>query len=410
MKVNYSLQTIPYKKYYFLENDRAETPEILSKFQYVLENIYDLDFLGEIPVSYNSAELQQDAIIIAISNFNKYKNFDWFDRCIFFVLWDDVVWGKLDVFYHMCKMSLVNKDRSFSVDNFRNLIEARSRKVKNPHREIGPFYIKRLVPYKGLLNKLPMIFKKEANCYKGHFYGHSYGYARDIVLYDFHFAKKFAKVVSFLSDKSSKELFNLVVYGKAQEIWEHFFNSLESPPQYLDYIHLDEDSIILNCGVDSGAEIPAFLSMGCHTIYNIDPFGSEKLGKYTASWAKELTDKLKFIKVWLYESPDARENIRISTLKKVILEEEIERVDLIKVDIEGPERKMTGDLVEIMKEFRPQLALSIYHTQYEDKNKSPLTDLVDIPLAIMTKVEGYDFYINFYSYERWEIILYCIPK
>jgi hypothetical protein len=76
---------------------------------------------------------------------------------------------------------------------------------------------------------------------------------------------------------------------------------------------------------------------------------------------------------------------------------------------EGAERYMSKDLIKICDKFRPQLAISIYHTNYEE-NKFKLTDLVDIPFELIQNLKDYDFYVGHYSYERWEMILYCIPK
>ena len=70
---------------------------------------------------------------------------------------------------------------------------------------------------------------------------------------------------------------------------------------------------------------------------------------------------------------------------------------------------MSEDLIKICEKFRPQLAISIYHTNYE-KDKFKLTDLVDIPLKIIQNLKDYNFFIGHYSYERWEMILYCIPQ
>jgi len=46
----------------------------------------------------------------------------------------------------------------------------------------------------------------------------------------------------------------------------------------------------------------------------------------------------------------------------------------------------------------------------EEGDKFVLDDYVDIPLKLMESLTDYKFYMHHYSYERWELILYCIPN
>jgi len=57
--------------------------------------------------------------------------------------------------------------------------------------------------------------------------------------------------------------------------------------------------------------------------------------------------------------------------------------------------------METMKKYRPQLALSIYHDA---------DDFWDIPNMIIDNLPEYDFYLDTYSFERWETILYGVPR
>ena len=105
----------------------------------------------------------------------------------------------------------------------------------------------------------------------------------------------------------------------------------------------------------------------------------------------------------------------ISTLKEIIDKHKINRIDLIKSDIEGAERYMVNDLIEICNKFNYQLAISIYHPNYERDSKikynEMLYDLVDIPSRLIEKLKDkYNFFFGHYSYERWEGIFYAIPK
>jgi len=69
--------------------------------------------------------------------------------------------------------------------------------------------------------------------------------------------------------------------------------------------------------------------------------------------------------------------------------------------LEGAEALIFNELIEIMQNERSQLALSIYHRPNE---------YTEFPLALMENLTDYSFYIEHYSYEKYETILYCIPK
>ena len=72
---------------------------------------------------------------------------------------------------------------------------------------------------------------------------------------------------------------------------------------------------------------------------------------------------------------------------------------------------MVDDLIQICTKYNSQLAISIYHTNHNEGEDEKLLDLVNIPLKLIKALRhNYNFYFNNYSYERWEGILYCIPK
>ena len=80
---------------------------------------------------------------------------------------------------------------------------------------------------------------------------------------------------------------------------------------------------------------------------------------------------------------------------------------IIKSDIEGAELNLVDELPEIIKKYRPQLAISIYHI---DKSKFPENyQLVYLPKKIIDICKNYNFFINHYSYNRRETVFYAIP-
>ena len=69
---------------------------------------------------------------------------------------------------------------------------------------------------------------------------------------------------------------------------------------------------------------------------------------------------------------------------------------------------MVDDLIYIAEKFRPQFAISIYHKNRHSKDK--LIDSVEIPFKIMKYFKNYNYFVDHYSFERQELILYCLPN
>ena len=70
----------------------------------------------------------------------------------------------------------------------------------------------------------------------------------------------------------------------------------------------------------------------------------------------------------------------LTTIDKLVDELKLERVDFVKMDIEGAEPRALAGARQTMARFRPRLALSVYH--------SP-TDKVTVPQAVTAAWNGY---------------------
>jgi FkbM family methyltransferase len=76
----------------------------------------------------------------------------------------------------------------------------------------------------------------------------------------------------------------------------------------------------------------------------------------------------------------------------------LDKVDFIKMDIEGAELMALKGALETIKRFKPKLAISIYHS---------LDDFVDIPNWILDLNLGYDININHYTIHAEETVCYA---
>jgi FkbM family methyltransferase len=79
----------------------------------------------------------------------------------------------------------------------------------------------------------------------------------------------------------------------------------------------------------------------------------------------------------------------------------LDRLDYLKMDIEGGEIAALEGAAETIKRFRPQLAISIYHER---------SHYWRIPLMLGELCPRYRFYIKHYHYNCAETLLYAVPS
>ncbi len=78
-----------------------------------------------------------------------------------------------------------------------------------------------------------------------------------------------------------------------------------------------------------------------------------------------------------------------------------ERVTFVKMDIEGAEMKALEGMKRIIKQYRPKLAISIYHSS---------EDMLLLPRLLKKLCENYTFYFRQHAEGMGESICYAIPK
>ncbi|WPL14183.1 FkbM family methyltransferase [Thiorhodovibrio litoralis] len=78
-----------------------------------------------------------------------------------------------------------------------------------------------------------------------------------------------------------------------------------------------------------------------------------------------------------------------------------ERLDFIKLDIEGAELAALQGASATIKRYRPKLAISLYHK---------IVDFVAIPHFIAAAFPYYDFYLDHHTIHAEETVLYASPR
>jgi len=93
--------------------------------------------------------------------------------------------------------------------------------------------------------------------------------------------------------------------------------------------------------------------------------------------------------------------IPLRTLDSMVELGEIERVDFIKLDVEGAEMETLRGARSVIEIFRPRMAISIYHKP---------DDFFQIINYIRVFHPYYALYLDHYTIHREETVLYCLPQ
>lgn len=100
----------------------------------------------------------------------------------------------------------------------------------------------------------------------------------------------------------------------------------------------------------------------------------------------------------IVDEPTGMTTIKTTTLDSFAQKREVEKLDMITMDIEGAEIEALQGSVEIIKKFKPKLQLSIYHKT---------EDLYKIPLMIKEMVPEYKLYVGHHTPNVSDTVLYA---
>lgn len=98
-----------------------------------------------------------------------------------------------------------------------------------------------------------------------------------------------------------------------------------------------------------------------------------------------------------------KHNQQASTLSidDLVKEENLTRVDYIKMDIEGSELRALAGAENTIRTMRPKLAISLYHKD---------EDFITIPEYLSGLGVPYQFYLDHFTVHREETVLFAIPQ
>ncbi len=98
------------------------------------------------------------------------------------------------------------------------------------------------------------------------------------------------------------------------------------------------------------------------------------------------------------ESAPGAERALSLTIDDLAASRNLDKVDFIKLDIEGAELAALRGAARVLRTFKPKLAIAVYHN---------LTDFFDIPDYLESLGLGYRFYLRHFTYYAEETVLFA---
>jgi FkbM family methyltransferase len=178
------------------------------------------------------------------------------------------------------------------------------------------------------------------------------------------------------------------------------------------YINLLKGDVVINGGASFGSESIYFeKQVGSEgLVYAFDPnidSGSENSECIKSIpqvlWSKSTSVhfRLDGSRSMIVESGNGDIKVSAITIDDFAEKKSLNTVDLIKLDVEGAEIEVLSGATEVIKKFRPILAISIYH-KFEH--------FFEIPLLINDLVQDYTFHIECFNSYAIDTMFFAVPN
>lgn len=250
---------------------------------------------------------------------------------------------------------------------------------------------------------------------------------------------KLSEVLGFLDTEDDRVLYRDLIEarinGNTEKLQQYVLKMHNITPDrkrtikhYTSYINYDAIEVVIEGGMFNGLNTVIFkkLFKNLKKIYAFELLYEKVKNKSLA----HIIDSMKELEIIPYAMWDKRERLVFTqnvaapyssginpqfnkngseksfevdavSIDEFVEGRKIAKVDFIKMDIEGAElRALKGGENTLLK-FRPQMAISIYHSD---------NDMLDIPIYLHNLLKDYVFKIGQYSPDNDETILYAIPK
>lgn len=203
-------------------------------------------------------------------------------------------------------------------------------------------------------------------------------------------------------------------------VFRRFFESgAMDTMHYMEHVTLPKGGVVIEGGVCIGDTTARFAHAVGPTgrVFGFDPLGDryarDNLDKLTADdapvevfQAALWNEKAELVfdddgsATKTTDGATGGEKVQAVSIDGFVAERGLERVDFIKLDVEGAEPRVLEGARDTLLRHRPVLAISIYHG---------VTQYYDIPRFLMGLLPDYEYHLNFYSPEGLETVLYGNP-
>lgn len=258
--------------------------------------------------------------------------------------------------------------------------------------------------------------------------------------------ENFDKILNIFQDEQDRELLKLVFssrtcmvndamvdYAYQNHGLRRYYNARNIYKQYVDKLVLDKIKVIYDLGFFDGRNFLAFDKFmpnlekiyAFEAIYDIaknpamdailkksnkieiiNSAVADKDGEAVFCLNNALLSGsvLKDVSTKKHDSEkytDLERKVKLTSIDNYFSNNNIKAPDLIKMDIEGAELPAIKGAMNVIDKFRPQLAISIYHSDF---------DFVNIPIFLSENLSDYTFKLGHYSRDNSETVFYAIPK
>ncbi len=250
---------------------------------------------------------------------------------------------------------------------------------------------------------------------------------------------KVSEILGFLDTEADRELYKDLIEarisGNTEKLQQYVLREHNITPDrkrtikhYTSYINYDAIEVIIEGGMFNGLNTVIFkkLFKNLKKVYAFELLYEKVKNKSLA----HIIDSMKELEIIPYAMWDKKDtlvftqnvaapyssginptfnkngserNFEVDALSidEFVENRKIDKVDFIKMDIEGAEMRALKGGEKTLLKFRPQMAISIYHSD---------NDMQDIPIYLHGLLKDYVFKIGQYSPDNDETILYAIPK
>lgn len=188
---------------------------------------------------------------------------------------------------------------------------------------------------------------------------------------------------------------------------------------YKDIVGVSENDVVIDCGGANGDTAMYFCAKGAKDVYIYEFINSsiDKINKHIEV-NPTFRSKIHIIEkaVWSISnlrlsyidngnaSQVGKENeypypVKTLSIDNLVEAENIQKVDFIKMDIEGAEVSALEGAKKTIQKYKPKLAISVYHKS---------DDLITIPTLIKQYNPSYRFFFDYYTNTGAEAVLYAI--